>query len=99
LEMNVVFLGVSTAQAVPLLLISLALLAIAGLAAMRGIAGASRAAATRRAVLQRAAVPMPIRREPEALSAMLTASLPARAPPTFPSGRSIGVPLRDDLRS
>ena len=98
--MNVVFLGVSTAQAVPLLLISLALLAITGLAVLWGIAGASRAAAaTRRVVLQRAAVPMPIRREPGALSAMLTASLAARAPPTFPSGRSIGVPLRDDLRS
>jgi len=98
--MNVVFLGVSTAQAVPLLLISLAILAIASLAVLWGIERASRAgAATRRVVLQRAAVPMPIRLEPGAISAMLTASLPARAPPTFPSRRSIGVPLRDDLRS
>jgi hypothetical protein len=98
--MNVVFLGVSLAQTVPLLLISLAVLAMAGLAVLWGIERASRAAAaTRRVVLQRVAVPMPIRSEPGALSAMLTASLPARAPPTFPSGRSIGVPLRDDLRS
>jgi len=98
--MNVVFLGVSLAQALPLLLISLAVLAVAGLVVLGGITGASRAAAaTRRVVLQRVAVPMPIRCEPVARSAMLTASLPARAPPTFPSGRSIGVPLRDDLRS
>ena len=98
--MNVEFLGVITAQAVPFLLISLALWAVAGLAVLWGIERASHAALmARRVVLQRAAMPMMNRREPGATSAILAASLPARAPPTSGSGGTIGVPLRDDLRS
>ena len=97
LEMNVAILGVFTAQAVPLLLISLVALAMTGLVVLWRIDRAQRQMMTRRVVLQRIAVPASRRAEPIFQSAMLPASLPARAPPTFPSGRPVDDRCRCDL--
>jgi hypothetical protein len=97
--MNVAFLGVLTAQAVPALLASLIALVGLGLVALWGIGRIERATGStrRRVVLHRVAVPVHCRQEPALRSALLDDLDRARAPPTFPSGRRIADDRGDGL--
>lgn len=84
--MNVEFLGVFTAQAVFLLLASLAAVAVAGVVALWEINRAVQVCkSVRRIVLQPATVPISPRPDPTLESVSPAESLSARAPPTFPS--------------